>query len=802
MLRGERMKRRLSILFMFLFIFSILIPSQISKGEEMGVTVKATFGVDGVYKSYREMPITLEVENLSTDIQGELEVIYPLEDGRGIEISQELSLAAGDKKTVVLSIPVWESLDKIVVKINEKDNKIFEQEFLLGSSRRLAMNKLFVGTLSEDPESLSYLNSLKIAQGQSASKVTGIGMTQSSGMEYESTVANIPQDFLKENSKILDVFDVIIIDNYDTSKLSKGQITSLKQWVEKGKVLIVGTGVYGNKTLGMFKDDYIKLNLQELKSSNGYQVLPISIDTGEKVIDDSEYFQKIVKGSGNIVISSYGLGSEPFKSQIGKESMTSVFTSTINTSMIEANLQNSDMDYRIQTMVGNVVDVKLPNTKVLLLILVIYALIVGPGAFLIFKKIKKSSLLWIAIPIIAVGFTIVISLIGGTTRLRNPIENIKNFILVDSEGKGKLNSVVGIMFPYKSDLSIEEPENSRLDNLLSREGYMQSDKDLFKKNIAQKISYIGGKRVYENKDMSPFSPAYFSLSGEVKSIGKLEGNLYFREGKLEGAVKNTLDFDLQTSYLVSASGIYALGDIAKGQSINLSEINTKYKNFGDFNNAVNYFNGVLTEDQMEERMKKNIEYSEMEYFSNKYLGIYGANTSINKNYVVGYIDGEMAEKLNIGKDKVDRKEKTLVAMPVELSFENNGIIEYPFGIIVPELNPKSTIHGFDNYYGYIYENGEAYLDYKIEGNVKADTLYFQQDTSNNNNGMTFEKLSKFEVYNYNTSKYDEVNVDLGKIELPAASYLTDNKVMVKITVNNAGKNPVAVPQIAIKGRAK
>lgn len=794
------MRKKVSILFMFLFIFSILIPYKAvkaAKGAEEVITVKPTFGVDGVYKSYREMPITLEVESLGKDIQGELDVIYPIQDGRGMDISQEISIASGDKKTLVLSIPVWDSLNKIVVKINQNDKVIYEQEFQLGNSRRISENKLIVGALSEDSESLSYMNSLSLSQSQNnASKVSGIN--------FETTVMAVPVEFLKENSKILDIYDVIVIDNFDTSKLSKGQITAIKQWVEKGKLLIVGTGVYSNKTLSMFKDGYLGVSTDTLKTINGYQLLPFTMKNGEKIIDDQGYFQKETKNSGAIVISSYALGSEPFKTQIGKSSITKVLEDSVSSAMLEANYQYGEMDHRVQTMVGNVVDIKLPNLKVLFGLLILYALIVGPIMFIIFKKLKKSSGLWIAIPVMGLVFTVIISLVGGTTRLRNPIMNIKNFIQVDDAGEGKLNSVVGIMFPYKGDLSVEEPENSKLDNLLMNQWYGQGDQDSFKKNIAQKVSYVDGKRIYKNNGMSPFSPAYFSLAGENKKIGKIDSNIYFREGKIEGNLKNTLDFQLESSYLLTASGIYDLGNLEKGQSINLSEVKDKYKNLNDFNSAINNFSGAQTPEDMEERLRNNIKYSDLEYFTNKYLKIYGGNNiTIGKNYLIGYIDGVMAENLNIGVAKVDKKEKTLVAIPLNLSYENNGVIEYPFGLIAPELNSKSTVRGFDSYNGYIYENGDAYLDYTVEKNLNVESIYFMQDTSSNNNyGGNLQKVSKFEVYNYKTNSYEELNIDLGKVEVKGDSYSKDGKIMTKATVNNANNGPVATPQIAVKGRAK
>ncbi|MDD7792884.1 hypothetical protein [Clostridium sp. 'White wine YQ'] len=786
------MKKKISILMLFLFILTVIIPSSLVKAEESSVKIKADFGVQGVYKSYREMPINIEVESETKDIQGEIQVTYPLQDQRGVTISQEISLAKGDKKNIVLSIPVGESLNKIVVSIYNKGKKEYEEELKVGNSKRLSPNKLLVGTLTEDPNSLSYIESLNI------------NIKNVKGLSSDTTLVNIPEGFLKENSKVLDVFDVIVIDNYDTSKLSKGQIDTLRKWVEGGRELVIGTGVYGKKTLGMFKDDYIKINSQELKKVGEYQVMPLTIETSKNILDESGYFQKIQKGNGNIIFSSYSLGSEPFNKLIGKDSIKNIIDDVIPAKLLEPNSSMSGMDYRIQNMVGNVLGLKLPNTKILLLILLLYALIIGPVGYFIFKKLKKSSLLWIGIPIAAVIFTVIISIVGGTTRLKNPIMNIKNFILVDDQGKGNVNSLVGVIFPYKSDLEIQEPESSKLETIMDSLNYNNRRSGDFTKNVVQKINYVDGKRIYENKDMSPFSPAYFSLSGGEKTIGKLNGNLNYNGGKIQGNLINNLQYDLNNSYLITSSGIYELGGITKGKSMNITDTMKKYRNINDFisNSVAN--SAPMTEAEMQEQTRKRIEFSDIEYFLNSYLGIFTGNSVLNKNYIIGYIDDNFAENLSINNRKVDKKEKTLVAFPVDLSYEHNGIVEYPFGLITPELDVKSQVNGVDLVNGEIYEAGELELEYTIEGMASMDKIYFIEDLANSRNGLKYSDIGKFEIYNYKTSKYDEYKLSSDKKEFSPEMYSSKNKVKIRVTADNTenGKMPTAIPQIAVTGRAK
>jgi hypothetical protein len=139
-----------------------------------------------------------------------------------------------------------------------------------------------------------------------------------------------------------------------------------------------------------------------------------------------------------------------------------------------------------------------------------------------------------------------------------------------------------------------------------------------------------------------------------------------------------------------------------------------------------------------------------------------------------------------------------------LSYENNGIVEYPFGLITPELDIKSQVNGVDLANGEIYESGELELEYSIEGIASMDKIYFIEDLDNSRNGLKYSDIGKFEIYNYKTSKYDEYKLSSDKKEFSTEVYSSNNKVRIRVTADNTenGKMPTAIPQIAVTGRAK
>ena len=100
--------------------------------------------------------------------------------------------------------------------------------------------ELFIGLLSDSPEALAYLNGVSVNYGQMKTR----------------TFALSERDF-PEDRRQLDAFDVVVISNYQVSKLSVRQVRALMQWMRNGGVLLFGTGERVNDTLGMFAPEFL-----------------------------------------------------------------------------------------------------------------------------------------------------------------------------------------------------------------------------------------------------------------------------------------------------------------------------------------------------------------------------------------------------------------------------------------------------------------------------------------------------------------------------------------------------------------
>ena len=72
----------------------------------------------------------------------------------------------------------------------------------------------------------------------------GINYSTLRTRSIEMTAASLPSNELG-----LDQLDVLLITDFDTGSLSGQQVTAVWEWVQKGGVLLIGTGGRGQETL-------------------------------------------------------------------------------------------------------------------------------------------------------------------------------------------------------------------------------------------------------------------------------------------------------------------------------------------------------------------------------------------------------------------------------------------------------------------------------------------------------------------------------------------------------------------------
>ena len=173
--------------------------------EEQRFTMEVKTGQDENVKVFREFLATVTVTNNGEDFEGYIQAIFVGTYNDNFAYQVDLSIAAGETKVVEIPLRTANFQRKYTIRITDKNEKVIEK----------------VRT--------------KINIYEPDMKVFGVLAGESGGLGYLDTSKSRKIHYLKENSfpeqwEGLDMFDAILIDGYDTKKLSDKQYEALKEW--------------------------------------------------------------------------------------------------------------------------------------------------------------------------------------------------------------------------------------------------------------------------------------------------------------------------------------------------------------------------------------------------------------------------------------------------------------------------------------------------------------------------------------------------------------------------------------------
>lgn len=214
---------------------SCSVPAAATNGKSVTVKVdkankkfkvRTEAGLDGTGLYDRPNLVKVTVE-CSENFTGSVRLYSEVDYGRKVvAYGADISLAAGQPKTFSFVLQEISAAGSVKVEIlNEKDQVIYGESDLV--EMRGAEDKALVGILSDDFGALNYFDGIPYPVMSSDTTVSVLQMLQ--------------EDF-DGDSTALSALSYIVIDNYDTARLSDEQYGVLQDWVNSGGNLILSLG--------------------------------------------------------------------------------------------------------------------------------------------------------------------------------------------------------------------------------------------------------------------------------------------------------------------------------------------------------------------------------------------------------------------------------------------------------------------------------------------------------------------------------------------------------------------------------
>lgn len=791
--------KRIFTIVLSVFILSLVISSlKVSASKnETKYDLSISYGIDGRYKSQRYMPVTIKINNLEKDFNGEVEVRVASDTAGGYDAySKQVSASAGENIDVTIPVKFLDGSNNGSVCVIENGKVLYEKSLLISQGRTNEGNA-FTGLLTDDPTSLGYLGNITYFDSNNLN--TG-----------KMTCVNLTKELLGENGLNIDGLDVIIINNYNMANLSDNEYNSLNNWVDSGGTLIIGAGANESKTIKNINKSFLNITSNgtieqniTVKSENLNLILSqINLENSKVKFSSngSELVYSLDRGAGEILVTTFDLGLEPFISSNDAVIMLQDMLLKTFDKIYEENYQGGYYSgiYEVSNILSNIPVDNPVSTLTLGIILVVYAVLIGIVLYLVLKKMGKRNLTWIIIPITAVVFTIIIYLMGSKMKLKDVVVNSINIISTDESGKGKVNGYVGFIDRDKGDIRIEKEDGLDM-KYMTDDYYYYSDTSAKFKNLRVKTTYSNENSYFTVINSNSSKVNKFEISGKEIVMPKVENNLKINSGNLEGIIKNNLESDIKKLIVVSGRNIWDLGEVAKGEEISISDLGSS--NYSGLEGYANSLSNEYYESRWDDEIdSKDIKFKNVLRYSSLFNLLESVNYVGSTTKIIAITDLPVDYNLGLESKQVSNYNLTVVIQEANIDFKDeNGNIIYPegyFDFTVTELDNRVN---YDYYNGYIYGEGEIVLDYKIDDNVSVEEITI--NSFKDNLGYQYGLSGDYSIYNYNTKEYEEFKLTAGSYSfVNDGRYTLDNTIKIKVIASEDKES--AAPRLIIKGVEK
>ncbi|MCT4605985.1 MAG: hypothetical protein N4A64_07740 [Marinisporobacter sp.] len=760
-------KRNLLMLLM-IFIWSIGFFMMSYGEEKFDIEVKA--GFNGYFKYGQMAPIEIKIKNNDLDLDGKIQVLLEndSEPMTYTAFSKKINIAKGTTKTINMKFLVDQDIKPYGSKLRIVDHNekvVFEKDINITAKINSPKEKT-IGVFSDDIESLRYLGSTYI--------------TLNNGKKSFYDVETINDVFY--DAEILGNFNVIVINNYPTQKYTKEKIVAIKEWVDEGGTLFIGTGVNKEKTLK---------GLEGIIKTNPFA----EEDDDKKKVASSSF------GKGKVILSSFDLGMKPFLDDKEKEAFISeTLEKEIKVDENRDEKEDRGFSHGLRNFIRYIPHNRLPSIYMIFIILAIFIILVGPINYMILKKIDKREKAWITIPAIAIIFSIGIDLWGMDTTFKRAFANNISIITINQDThKGRLDTATGMMAAQKGDIDIQVKKNV---HILPLDRYNRYD---FKnKKGAVTLEYLENEEkhiIMKNQGLWDIETMYMKKIYDYEK--PIEIKVSLKKDEIVGKIKNSSNLKLEDAVLIYGNEYEKLGDIEKGASKEIQLMFKKKTNKKPQRNGYyQILDAIYPEDQrsLGSRMKNaENEKSLTNVMKREILGngfenylMDGRSDTLN---IVAWNQESIAEDIKINGKVVDRIDRTLIIIPAEIDYVKGTKIEIPKGMWQPNVIDRDKMHvewSDDMLWG------EGYAVFSMKPQINMEIEAMEISFSNYHVNENYQVY----IYNYQTQEWQKYDQEHFTIQGEDKDKYYDENRGAKIKIDALEDMDIEIPDFSVKGAVR
>ena len=822
----------LCLLLALCFIFAH--PAQAAGNDALNadLSMEISYGYDNYQKNGRIMPVWIQITNKGSAFAGELTFKINSDLYEGMSFSQHISVLSKTKEEFVFYVPYLDSYTDITVTLTDTEGNT--QISLSEATLNRNTTDLYIGILSSEPDTIK-------AMIEQMAFVSPVDNT------YTGARSVLLSDhILPETKEGYDGIDMIIANHFNADYMNEKQAKALSGWIKDGGILLTGSPrhmdgffeklnltplstdtietvttdfnadyqsyIYAASPLtyeplkkNPTKDDinnarlsYYEPTMTDIHQSSFENVGSIVIDMDAVSVSDGNdavvkpLYQYLELGNGKVIISKFDFCSEPF---ISFEAAIYVLQNILTENITHAGWShffNYAADFRnvwsSQSVLLNTLYEKIPGYGKYVVILFIYIVLIGPVLYFLLKKTDKRYMMWIAVPVLTVIFTIIIFAAGSSTRHTSPFINYASFIDYNYETP-KENTFYSMTIPDKEDFSQNIDDDYTV--CLMNNNYVNFDsvwENIFSDyvqsiNINSGMTYTnlpeGGTNISINNTVL-FSTRYFNLQNDDADIDAIMENITFENGHYTGTIENHSDYFIENACIMISGRLYGIGNISPHSNISVDIEAVSSRNTDeDIENEVLHALGISSDRRHE---------GESIIKTNMFIQFINANYANTYPFVLGFIPDYKPSVFD---------ESSIPATGITM-FHKKADINYTDSsesIHIPDISQLMSVNS-----GEIYNlsmdlySAETEMMYNFSNDFVPESLKLVSVSDN---------LDIF-AYNYTTDCYEPIFKNTDTFKEDIQNYFDENKILqLKFVQKVPGSNEdYILPVISAAGKVK
>lgn len=592
------------------------------------ISITAQSGLGGFCKDYQWMPLKINIENNGADINARVQASYKNNaDGKTIS-GVDIALPATSRKEFFLYIMTESLMRDFTVSVMDGSTLIAKTKLNVQCA---GDPTLLFGILADTPSNYTVLNNVQ-------------------AMTEATKVVQLKINDLPDQAQGWGALNALVISNVDTGTLSSQQKQALELWLAGGGKLFVTGGIQWQSTAAGLSN-LLPIQPTHTKKSTLTALSDYVLEEGSPLEGEADFATGDLQTGANILVEQnsapllaekeigfgkvYYFAADPGLQPLSDwGGMKTIYKHLLAFKSPKPSWSDKNWDlYSANYALATLPELTLPPFLYICGWLGFYIISVGPANYLILRRIKRTELSWVTVPVLVILFTSLAYFSGYAYRGTKPILN-RIMLMQGWQGvkQAQANALVGVYSPTRTTYNVESqnqfliyPFDSTYEDLQGDNNWVSLKTD--SGNIAPNIRVeIGGMKSVSTEGFLP------SLS--------IQHNLAYilteKTPVLMGSITNTSGHTLKNTLLITPGGWETLGEFAPNENkkVKVTQFN------GNGSNANRYtLTTALGWDSLSNDQKEQQRHSQFfQAVNTSYTDTINANAGI---YLMAWIDDEI-----------------------------------------------------------------------------------------------------------------------------------------------------------------